>query len=275
MAIGYANNLLYFFVFFLISMALTGMWMTNKNVDYFQIIEIQTDLLFAKEENAIDLLVKSRRSDFAIWDIEVKFAKPAENSKEILIGEVQQEKKVTFFWRPVSRGCYPVPRLLIEGRFPFKMLRAWKYYDEKVDVFVFPERRGIKQIPSLSGKQSEKEAQTQASDEGLFRDFREFQKSDPPQRIDWKRSLKHQKHLVKNFETSGERKVLLDWEMTQFLPLFEDRISQLAYWVDLCYQKKEIYKLKIKDYETPYGSHINHYKMCMQKLATMKDQDVA
>jgi len=283
MAIGYANNLLYFFVFFLISMALTGMLVTNKNVDLFQIHRLQADYFFANTESRVDLLVSSRDHAKPVWDIEVglvqkesfwMFSRKKKPTEMQLIEEVQFEKLVAFHWIPEKRGYYPMPRLQIESKFPFRMLRAWKYYDESTDFYVFPERKGVDQIPMRHGNQSEKEAEAQAKDEGLFRDFREFQKSDPPQRIDWKRSLKHQKHLVKNFETSGDKKIFIDWDMTASLNDFEERISQLARWIDLCHQRNETYCLKIKDFDTGYGTQMAHYKACMQKLALLKEDEV-
>lgn len=276
MAIGYANNLLYFFVFFLISMALTGMWMTNKNVDLFQIEQLQAECFFAQEENKIGVLVANRKTQLPLWDIEVRVGPRSKDIEPYVVDEVQFEKKIYLSWKPEQRGYYRIPRLVIESRFPFRMLRAWKYYDEKAEFYIFPLRQGVKQIPKLGGSPSEQEAEVQqAHDEGLFRDFREYQKSDPPQRIDWKRSLKHQKHLVKNFETSSDHKVLLDWSMSQFAGSFEERISQMAFWIDHCHQKNEVYNLKIKDFETGYGSQMSHYKICMQKLAVLKEEDVA
>ncbi len=282
MAIGYANNLLYFFVFFLISMALTGMLVTNKNVDLFQIHRLQADHFFANTESRVDLLVSSRDHSKPIWDIEVGLIRKEtfwmfnKNASHVmkLIEEVQFEKLVAFHWVPERRGRYSMPRLQIESKFPFRMLRAWKYYDETTEFFVYPERKGVEQIPTRFGSHSENESDAQAKDEGLFRDFREFQKSDPPQRIDWKRSLKHQKHLVKNFETSGDKKIYIDWEMTASLNGFEERISQIALWIDLCHRRKETYCLKIKKFETEYGSQNNHYKLCMEKLALLKEEEV-
>lgn len=256
-------------------MAITGMRITNKNVDLFQIQNLQADYFFANEENKIGLFVSSRQPQTPVWEIELKWQKETTPSEPLVIEEVQFEKKVFLNWRPVRRGYYAVPRILIEGYFPFRMLRSWKYYDESTQFYVFPERKGVENIPTLTGSLAEKEAQAKASEHGLFRDFREFQKSDPPQRIDWKRSLKHQKHLVKNFESAGEKKILLDWEMTSFISSFEDRICQLSLWIDLCHRRHEAYSLKLKDFETGYGTHMSHYKDCMQKLAELQPEDVA
>lgn len=259
------------------------MLVTNKNVDLFQIYKLHADYFFANTESRVDLIVGSRDLSKPVWDIEVglvkkdvmwMFSKKSDPKTIQLVEEAQFESRFVFRWIPEKRGYYQMPRLQIESTFPFRMLRAWKYYDEDTEFYVFPERKGIDQIPLRSGNQSEKEAEAQSKNEGLFRDFREYQKSDPPQRIDWKRSLKHQKHLVKNFESSGDRKIFLDWEMTNFLNDFEARVSQLAKWVDICFQKGDAFSLKIGEFETGLGTQIQHYKTCMQKLALLKEEEM-
>ncbi len=43
LAVGYANNLIYIFVFFLISVAFTGVFITNRNVDGVELVSLQAD----------------------------------------------------------------------------------------------------------------------------------------------------------------------------------------------------------------------------------------
>lgn len=275
MAIGYANNLLYFFVFLLISMALTGMWLTNKNVDSVQITDISAPLLFAKEDNSIDLHLHNKNHKSFSWDIEISFKDKSEKYEKVIVEEVQFDNKCAFNWIPPQRGLHRFPRLRLESRFPYKMLNAWKYYDQKNEFVVYPQRRGIERIPQVQGKKSDHEITAEVYEQGLFRDFREFQKSDSPRRIDWKRSLKHQKHLVKNYESSGEKKVILTWEMTSFQTDFEARVSQLAYWIEMCHQKQELYTLRIKNETSAFSSSASHYKECMHRLALLQLIDVS
>ncbi len=256
-------------------MALTGMMQTNKNVDLFQITAIGSEDLFVGEENQLCLTVKNKDPKLILWGIEVQFADKLQNAEKITLEEVKYERQQFMAWNPARRGKQALPRLLIESRFPFKMLRAWKYYDQNMTVLIYPRRKGIERVPVVDGKPDDQEKNARAHDEGLFRDFREFQKSDPPQRIDWKRSLKHQKHLVKNFEASGEKRVLLDWDMTAFIPEFEDRISQLVFWIELCKKKNELFALKLKDDQTEYAGTETHRKACLEKLALLQIEDVA
>ncbi len=276
MAIGYGNNLLYFFVFLLVSIALTGMWFTNKNVESFKILQVIHSAVFANQPNYLTIEFKNKNQKSFLWSIEIEFDTPKKTQvlqKKTMIEEVQKQSQAELEWTPNQRGLIEMPRLLIQSRFPYQMLRAWKYDESLQSVIVYPEKKGVSEIPSDQGLKSENENQFQQQNQGLFRDYREFQRTDSPSRIDWKRSLKHQKHLIKNYENSGEKRILIDWKMTDFLKHFEDRVSQMSLWIDLSYHSKDIYSIKIKDNQTEYMNTPLHYKNCMEKLALLSIEE--
>lgn len=279
MAIGYGNNILYFFVFLLVSMGVTTSWLTNKNIELVKVTDVRAVNIFCDEINPISLQVSNPSAKQSLWDIEFKIEYPAKTaqdklSPETLVAEVQKEAWVSIQWVPGRRGLVRSPRIIMQSRFPFKLFRSWKYYHANHEILVYPKRAGKENLLGLIGHQSNKDEMSKADNEGLFRDYREFQTADSPARIDWKRSIKHRTHLVKNYEKSGERKILIDWEMTDTQDTIEDRISQLALWVDICNQKKESYSLKIKSFQTEYYSSANHYKNCMEKLALLTEDQV-
>ena len=51
MAIGYGNNIQYFFVFLLVSMGITIAWTTNKNIESLVVEDLKSNFIFAKEKN--------------------------------------------------------------------------------------------------------------------------------------------------------------------------------------------------------------------------------
>lgn len=269
MAIGYNNNLLYFFVFFLISMALSGMWLTNKNVDLFQVSEISANTLFANEKNQLQVYYQNLNLKSFLWDLEISIDKKKIPGTckidEVINGKIA--RRVYLDWIPSTRGLNKSPRLVVESRFPFGMLRAWKYYDQKTEFLVYPAKKGQKIIPHSVSQKNGDDIEVTLNSQGLFRDHREFQKTDSPNKIDWKASLRHQKHFVKNYESGDEKKILIDWKMTNHIMDFEDRVSQLALWVDTSHKNNELYSLKISQHQTNYGSDFMHYKNCMDKLA--------
>lgn len=275
MAIGYGNNLLYFFVFLLASMGMTGAWQTNKNVECAKVIEIEAEFLFANEQNPLILHLRNTFEKGPVWDIEI----PADIKKQSktdfkVVDEVQVARNIDINWMPARRGYSLIPRLRLQSRFPYKMLRAWKYFEKKEQVLVFPQRKGTQNFRSLLGSQAQKDLESKPETEGLFRDYREFQRTDSPSRIDWKRSLKHQKHLIKNYESAGERKILIDWDMTSAALPFEDRLSQMSLWVDLCHNKKEIYAVKLAGFQSEFASTLQHYRACLEKLALVTAEEL-
>lgn len=275
MAIGYGNNILYFFVFLLVSMGMTTAWLTNKNIDLLRLKDIHNNLLFAKEVNQLRVQLENKSRKIELWDIEIKNDDINNEIGFKTISQVVHNESVVLDWVPAKRGYSVLPRLMIQSRFPFKLLRSWKYFEKNERVVIYPERKGAKNLQSLLGQQLSKDQMAKLENEGLFRDYREFQNSDSPSRIDWKRSVKHQKHLVKNYERSGDRKILIDWDMTAFTDDFEERISQMTVWVDSCYQLNESFSLKIKSYQTDYFTNAVHYKTCLEKLALLTQEDVA
>jgi uncharacterized protein (DUF58 family) len=262
------NNLLYVFVFLLISMAVTSMWVTNKNAESAELLSLNSLFLFANEKNKLQVNVKNRHPRISLWDLRIK----VRHEKDIPDQNILQIKpfstqSINVEWVPVRRGLQTYPRLHLSTHFPFQLLNAWKYFQVKDQVIIYPERRGDNPLPRDKGSNPQHETASEDQTQGFFRDYRDFQTTDSPSRIAWRKSLKVQKHLVKNFEANSESNILIDWEMTTHLLNDETRISQMAQWIESCHRRNIPYRLKIKDAFTSYSLGIPHYKHCMETLA--------
>ena len=256
-------------------MALAGMWLTNSNVDSATFIDIQADYLFAGEKNTIKVLLINKNSSHSIWDSYLQI--DPKNNSEISIEkvtEIQNLEKVLLLWTPPKRGYVEWPRLILQSRFPFKMLKAWKYFSKKGAILIYPQRTGRLEIPDEKGEISMTGDAEKSQNPELFREFLPFQKTDSPLRIDWKKSLKHQRHFVKNFESSQQKKIVIDWKSVDFLITFEEKISQLTLWIDICEKKKDFYSLRIKSFKTEFGRDTEHYRHCLEKLALLKESEI-
>ena len=253
------------------------MLITNQNIEAIQVKDIHSVHVFAREKNQLPVCLRNSQGLRDSWNIGLQIMTNS-TFEESYAPSVKalEELRVLVPWTPVFRGLQKIPRLKIQSRFPFGMLRAWKYYEVTASVTVFPERKGQLDLPASTGGIDQDETKFETDTKGYFRDFRLYQKTDNPNRIDWKRSLKHQKHLVKNYEAeaAGEKKVLIDWDLTANLQNFEDRISQLALWIDEAQRKHEFYSLKISNMQTGYELSLNHYKHCMQILALLQPKDI-
>ena len=269
------NNLLYVFVFLLISMAVTSMLSTNKNVEQVQLDRLSAGVLFANEKNILSVSLHNKNPRASLWDIAIK-VRSTDDIPNQIISQIKpfSTETIGVEWTPEKRGMTMLPRLHVQSRFPFRLLVAWKYFTKEQQVIVYPERKGNVNLPQLSGASAQEQALALLDKSGFFRDYREFERTDSPSRIAWKKSLKIQKHLVKNFENSGDKKVLIDWGFTKNLNDFEQRISQMALWVQVCHDSHSSYSLKLKKTQTPFANGLNHYKQCLHELALLQLSDV-
>ncbi len=269
MALGYANNLIYIFVFFMISVAFTGMLITNRNVDIVTLLpeQLRPQALFVGVAGTVSVPLKNRATVKA-FEIQVLFEKSKDiTSKQIVEQLSEVEVEALFF--PQRRGLIQLPRLVVQSTYPFGLLRAWRVYRVEQKVLVFPEKRGDQKFPSDSlGEQVLQNA-------GLFRDHRVFQSSDSVNRIDWRASSRHQELLVKNFEEPERPQLRFDWDQTQNLPTFEARLSQLALWVDEAEKRQHSYSLNLGSKHFPIDHGKAQWFRCLEALALCSEKDLA
>lgn len=271
-------------------MGLTTAVVTNKNIENLKPLRFEARDLFANEQSQI--FVHFDKSAELLSSYEIIISGSGLTKK--IIPEVKSLNSVEILWTPDRRGLTALPQLRLESTFPFRMLRAWKFFNSTHQVVIFPQRKGVSHIPEQGGgegcgedqiKNSSEVEQSyganstggfspQSGNEGLFRDFREYQRTDSPSRIDWRRSLRLQKSVVKNYEQGGGRRLLIDWEQTAFLPDFEDRISQLALWLWLSEERREMYSLKIRTEQTEFFCGQEHLRLCLRKLALLRESDL-
>jgi uncharacterized protein (DUF58 family) len=141
------------------------------------------------------------------------------------------------------------------------LLRSWRLQRSDKEVVVFPCRRGNTNFPAAAtGDQA-------VDNQGLFYDLRPFQRGDWPRRIDWRASQRAQKLLIRRFEEESSVQLHFDWRQTAHLPHGEDRISQLALWVDKAEKQARDYSLQVGPWHSGRGRGPHHWQKCMQHLA--------
>lgn len=266
MAVGYANNIIYFFVFALISVALSSMAITNKNVERTRIVHVAETGFFADEVNQVPVSIENVTSR-ASFLLELSFQKKEQRQK---IDELAPGQYITvpLAWSPSRRGLQSVGKIILYSRFPFGLLRAWRTYEMSQKILVYPSRQGRRAFP-LSAMDQRSEGSL-----GLFRDHREYQTTDSPRRIDWRASAKHQDLFVKNYEASEKAGLHLDWSAVDFLPAFEEKISQLCLWICLAEQEGRAYSLSLGSFHSGIHSGPEHRHRCLAELALVKQEDL-
>ncbi|KHD87308.1 MAG: hypothetical protein OM95_15235 [Bdellovibrio sp. ArHS] len=261
MAVGYSNNLIYIFFFFLISVAFTGTFITNKNIDGVDVVEVHIDEAFAEEAALLSVTLKNR-SGSPSYQVECYCEKYPEVSSSVDI-EAGKEEDVFTPFSFKKRGRHSLPRIGVQSTFPFSLLRSWRVFRIQYEFIVYPARKGTEAFPAGSYSQADNEKT------GLFKEHRRYQNTDSMRRIDWKASARRQELLVKSFEEAEKPSLHFSWNQTAHLKNYEERISQLCLWVDQAYRLGHAFSLTLRAQEVPRGEGLSHRKKCLEMLALL------
>lgn len=262
MAITSQNNLIYLFVFSEISVALASMFFTNFNVEKFSITGVEVGTCFAGEDNWVQISMATA-NEKPSYQMALRWS----NSKDS-IWILPSTYQTQINWKPNRRGRQRLPRLTLESSFPFGLLRAWKIEKPEQEILVYPMRKGQSTFPATSrGEQS-------VQQHGLFYDLRPFQRGDWPRRIDWRASQRSQQLLIRRFEEEAAIQMDFHWSQVSHLTNFEDKLSQLALWVDRAERDGALYSLEIGSWRSGRAHGPEHWNHCMEHLALLEERSL-
>jgi uncharacterized protein (DUF58 family) len=257
MALAYSNNLVYFFVFFLISVALTAMNITNMNISRVKIEDLKVLSCFASELNEISVLLVNN-SPSQSYDLNVGINKTT-NISTVKLQSPQSRSFISIYWQPQNRGFQKAPVVILKSHFPFGLLQSWKLFQSENNVLVYPQRLGQDLFKGNS--------RADLNNLGVFKDHRSYQPGDSTKKIDWKSFARHQELLIKNLEDNDDAFIDLNWSMVSHIQNDENRISQLALWVDQAEKAGIKYSLNLQGTKIETGLGFQHWQKCMETLA--------
>lgn len=278
---NFSNNLVYLIAFFLGSIGLVVMHLTNYNLQKLKITLSPSaqSPLYAGQENLL-LLEAQVPEKQIIYEVAFSFH---ETEKKKNFSEIKPEQKIDlnlFFER---RGWQYIPALSFESRFPFGLLRSWKKVKFSEKVLVYPHRKGLTQIPQKyfivdsdnSEKPEDESSNTQKNphkdEDFLFAGHRNFQNSDSFKRVDWKAYARIQRLLIKEFEIENlQNEIEIHYKKTNPAQGLEDRISQMALWIDLAEKSNKKYRLVLPQKKIEFSHGPQHYHECMKSLAEVE-----
>lgn len=277
---NYANNLVYLVAFFLASVSVVVMHLTNYNMQSLYLKPSAQNSLYAGQENIIQFEVEIANKKIS-YEVELAFDEKSTKKK---YSELNSQQKIDLNLFLNQRGWIQVPAVTLESRFPLGFFRAWKKFKFQDSALVYPQRKGLTTIPPffypLAGEKQDADkelfenslrAKKKDDSDFVFKGHRHFQANDSYKRADWKAYARIQKLLVKEFETENSSQDLeLHYRKTNPQMNLEDRISQLALWVDLAEKSNKRYSLILPDIHLAAKSGSLHYHDCMRALAELK-----
>ncbi len=269
-AFAYGNNFLYFFVFWMVSIGITGLFLTNSIVSRSRLVDLRAESFFAGETGELRVTVLNV-SNWKLWDLRIQ--PDRERSKELVVDVIARgaERRIAVKLNAARRGRMKWPDLRIETNFPFGFALAWKTILSQRDVIVWPVRRGhdldefLRQTRGDQGEKLRGSPPQKLSDGNLPEQFRPFQDHDNAGAINWKLYARFEKLFVAESDRDAEMHLMFDDDLMSEMDR-EDRISQLARWIWEAEASGFYYGVKFEGKWFPLSTGNHHLREILDHL---------
>lgn len=265
-AINYQNSLIYGLTFWLLSMGLSSMWLTFRNLSGLTLSAGQAQPVFCGETLGLPVQLRSEG-----WCAGLTLGYPGNDKVEVSVPPGQHQSLIL----PVvtqQRGQLKVRRLRIQSRYPFGLFTAWSWVALDYRVVIYPQP--LASAAQLSGDETGTEPQltqhpeTTAGDEpdGL----RDYRPGDSLRRIAWKQSARTGD--LRSFDTVSESGIScwFDWASLEGMDT-ETRLSYLTHWVETAAAEDWHYGLRLPGLTLHPGQGEQHRRECLEALALWGD----
>ncbi len=280
-SMNYNNSLGYGFSFLLMSIALTNMLHTHRNLLGLQIEVGKVMPVFVGEIAQFQLWIDNRKSSSRIavkWQLltaddpsaTISKWQPQE-SKEIppIIIDIPAQQRVSLILtKPAQRrGYLPLGEMMVSTCFPLGLFQAWSYPHLESSAIVYPLPAGQKTLPAGQQAENRDEGSPQSGGGEDFIGYRDYQNGDSPRHVDWKAVARRQEWLIKQFGGMGLSTVWLTWDAVKHLKHLEDALSQLCLWILIAESQGTYYGLKLPGCDFQPAAGEIHRERCLQTLA--------
>jgi len=168
--------------------------------------------------------------------------------------------------KSIQRGRIQPGRIKIMSDYPMGLLRAWSWIRPDCECIVYPTPENKPPPPDFQSQGDGESSQT-AKGNDEFSGLRPYQPGDSLKKIAWKQSQRGDELFSKQFSSSGQKSLWLEWDMLQTRSL-EQKLSRLCRWVLDCESDGLSYGLKIPGNTIPPGQGHRHQHLCLSALAT-------
>lgn len=270
---SYQNNLVNLLAYFMLSLIFIAMIQTHNNLTRIHITSVDVEGGFAGGEIVITTTLGNAGTDsrFAIEsDVSrLKLLSRYENHLP-LIG--QGALKLRSSYRAEKRGRFELKRVKLSTTYPLGLFRSWQWYPVSTTYFVYPERKSLRPPPSIQAP-TETALQTLGHAGDDFSGHRRYETGDSAKHIDWKARARGRPLLVKQFMTGEAGALEFDWSRLASLT-DEDRLSQLAEWIDTARRTKSLFVLKLPGTSLPASHGLQYSVRCLEALAAFDSSRV-
>jgi uncharacterized protein (DUF58 family) len=170
------------------------------------------------------------------------------------------------------RGIARHERFELRTRYPFGWFRAWTYVQSPLTVFVAPEPRGGRALPSATGGGSAGHSEQRGDED--FAGLRSYEPGVPLKHMAWKVLARGGEAAVRSYTAQAAQPEWLDWSALQGLDP-ETRLSQLCRWILDSEHDRHSYGLRLPGAEMAPGNGAVHRLLCLRTLAEYDPADTS
>jgi uncharacterized protein (DUF58 family) len=167
---------------------------------------------------------------------------------------------------PVAhRGITRQNQFELRTRYPFGWFRAWTYVHSPLTVFVAPDPRGNRELPSAAAAIGTASQSELRGDED-FAGLRAYEAGVPLKHMAWKVLARGGEPAVRSYTDPAAQPEWLDWSALEGLEV-EARLSQLCRWILDSETAQNPYGLRIPGTEITPARGAQHRSACLRALA--------
>jgi uncharacterized protein (DUF58 family) len=266
--------------FFVLSVALIGMYETHRNLIHLVVREQRAVPVHAGELADFEFVVENPSID-PRYAVHLSFLLPRRrkaSSRKVI------ERPMRGVWVDIAasssarvgiglptrrrgrRGC---PRVRISTRFPFGLWEAWAYASPQLATIVYPAPEpDAPPLPLGTGGDREFANSVVAGTDD-FAGVRSYQPGDALKSIAWRLYARNEELSVKLFESSAGEETRLDFHALPTTLPWERRIARLTRWVLMADAAGLRYSLVLPGVQMDAASGPTQRTRCLEALALM------
>lgn len=263
---AYQNNLVNLLAYFMFGLIFVAMVQTHNNLKDVGLETVDVEPGFAGGEYIVALAIhnSSPETRFNI-EFHLRGTSALSTSEPVqpLSGFANQKLRASY--RATTRGRHTIHDIRLSTVFPLGLFRAWRWFRTDTSFLVYPSLKGDKQ-PPWGGLRDEEIGPRTALGGDDFHGHRRFQAGDSYSHVDWKAFARSGKQLTKVFTEGSVETALLDWFSLDGLSA-EDRLSQLAVWIESARLNGKLFALRLPDLGIPPGKGPRQARRCLEACA--------
>ena len=261
-SMNYSNNMGYALCFLLTSLMLVSFLYARHNLKGLEIIQVQTQPVFAGEVLLFTFELRNHSSTrrIALYAGELSGPFSVESHTAMTV-------KISF--PATRRGLFTLSGITLWTIYPLGLFQAQRLFRVDKVYIVYPKPVGTRQWPAVEQHEEEVSEGFYSRGGDDFVGVRPWRPGESMLHIDWKAVARGRPLSIKEFTGGGTEQLWFDWDQLAGLDL-EARLSQLALWVVEAEQEGREFGLRIPGKTIPLDISPGHTTKCLEALAVFR-----